>query len=96
MSRIGKKPITIPDNNEFYFNQEENKYKVNEIGIRNFAYTFYYNQSTIEGYKELLGEYFSNIEIVKLDDPKNAARKNKKMFVCYYMERKIYLKRLRL
>lgn len=72
---LHKKPITIPDNNEFYFNQEENKYKVNEIGIRNFAYTFYYNQSTIESYKELLGEYFSNIEIVKLDDPKNAARK---------------------
>lgn len=72
---LHKKPITIPNNNEFYFNQDENKYKVNEIGIRNFAYTFYYNQSTIEGYKELLGEYFSNIEIVKLDDPKNAARK---------------------
>lgn len=72
---LHKKPITIPNNNEFYFNQDENKYKVNEIGIRNFAYTFYYNQSTIESYKELLGEYFSNIEIVKLDDPKNAARK---------------------
>lgn len=72
---LHKKPITIPNNNEFYFNQNENKYKVNEIGIRNFAYTFYYNQSTIESYKELLGEYFSNIEIVKLDDPKNAARK---------------------
>lgn len=69
------KPLRLENSNFYYLDETTNRYVVNEIGIRNHVYTNYYNKSTIESYKVILGEYFSNIKIVNLDDSKNAARK---------------------
>lgn len=69
------KPLRLENSNFYYLDKTTNRYVVNEIGIRNHVYTNYYNKSTIESYKVILGEYFSNIKIVNLDDSKNAARK---------------------
>ena len=75
LETLNIKPIRLEKSEFYYFNESLNQYEINEIGIRNHAYTYYYNQATIDSYKVLLGEYFSNIEIVKLDDPNNKARK---------------------
>lgn len=68
------KPIRL-ENSNFYYNESENKYVISDIGIRNYIYARYYNNATIGSYKTLLEEYFSNIVIVCLDEPKNAERK---------------------
>lgn len=75
LETLGIKPIRLEKSEFYYFNESLNQYEINEIGIRNHAYTNYYNKAAINNYKILLGEYFSNIEIVKLDDPNNKARK---------------------
>lgn len=69
------KPIRLENSNFYYYNESENKYVINEIGIRNYIYSRYYNNATIGSYKTLLEEYFSNIVIVNLNNPNNAARK---------------------
>ena len=68
-------PVRIDNTQEFYWSNEEYKYLVSEIGIRNNCYTRYYSIANIEKYKVLLEEYFNNIEIVKVKEADNIARK---------------------
>lgn len=68
-------PIRLNSSQEYYWSEEEYKYIVNEIGIRNTCYTRYYTKADIGSFKVLLEEYFSNIEIVEINEVDNAARK---------------------
>ena len=68
-------PIKLNSSNDYYWNKEECKYIVNEIGIRNSCYTRYYTKADIDSFKVLLEEYFNNIEIVKVKEAENMARK---------------------
>ena len=54
-------PIKLNSSNDYYWNKEECKYIVNEIGIRNSCYTRYYTKADIDSFKVLLEEYFNNI-----------------------------------
>ena len=72
---IDIKPFKLENRNEFYYSKEAQKYKLNEVGIRNKCYTKYYNKADIESFSVLLGEYFSNIEIVPIENPNNKAIK---------------------
>lgn len=74
LEMLNIKPIRLENSNFYYFNESINQYEVNEIAIRNHVYTNYYNHATIESYKELLEEYFKNIQIVKLEETKNKER----------------------
>lgn len=68
-------PIRLSNSQEYYWSNEEYKYIVNEIGIRNICYTRYYTKANIQNFKVLLEEYFSNIEIVEINEADNVARK---------------------
>lgn len=69
------KPFRLENRNEYYYSNEQNKYKLNDIGIRNQCYTNYYSKADIESFKVLLGEYFSDIKIEKIENPNtNATR----------------------
>lgn len=72
---IDIKPFKLENRNEFYYSKEAQKYKLNEVGIRNKCYTKYYNKADIESFSVLLGEYFSNIKIVPIENPNNKAIK---------------------
>lgn len=74
LEMLNIKPIRLENSNFYYYNERINRYEVNEIAIRNHAYTSYYNNATIESYKELLEEYFKNIKIVELKETKNKER----------------------
>lgn len=50
------------------FDEEENKYIVNETLVRAKVYQKYISDRTIEKYAELLGEYFKGITVIALDD----------------------------
>lgn len=75
LETLNIKPIGLEKSNFYYLNENTNRYEINEIGIRNHAYTNYYNKAAINNFKVLLEEYFNHIEIIKLDDPNNKARK---------------------
>ena len=75
LETLNIKPIGLEKSNFYYLNENTNRYEINEIGIRNHAYTNYYNKAAINNFKVLLEEYFNNIEIINLDDPNNNARK---------------------
>lgn len=75
LETLNVKPIRLEKSEFYYFNESLNQYEINEIGIRNHAYTKYYTKAAIDNFKMLLGEYFNNVEIIKLDDPKNKSRK---------------------
>ena len=68
-------PIRLSNSQEYYWSNEEYKYIVNEIGIRNICYTRYYTKANIQNFKILLEEYFPNIEIVEINEANNIARK---------------------
>lgn len=68
-------PIRLSNSQEYYWSNEEYKYIVNEIGIRNTCYTRYYTKADIGSFKALLEEYFSNIEIVEIKEVDNTARR---------------------
>ena len=68
-------PIRLNTSQEYYWNNEEYKYIVNEIGIRNTCYTRYYTKANIQNFKILLEEYFPNVEIIKISEADNVARK---------------------
>lgn len=68
-------PIRLNSSQEYYWNNEYYKYIVNEIGIRNTCYTRYYTKADIQSFKVLLGEYFDNIELIKIKEADNTARK---------------------
>lgn len=55
-------PINLDTN--IYFDKDTNAYEVDKTYIRTKIYKKYYNKRTIESFKWLLGEYFSNVEIV--------------------------------
>ena len=75
LETLNVKPIRLEKSEFYYFNESLNQYEINELGIRNHAYTNYYNKAAIDNFKILLEEYFNEIEIIKLDDPKNKSRK---------------------
>ena len=68
-------PIRLNTSQEYYWSNEQYKYIVNEVGIRNTCYTRYYTKADSLSFKILLEEYFPNIEIINLDDPDNTPRK---------------------
>ena len=68
-------PIRLNNSQEYYWNNDLYKYIVNEVGIRNICYTRYYTKANIQNFKVLLEEYFSNIEIVEINEADNVARK---------------------
>lgn len=68
-------PIRLNNSNEYYWNQDQHKYIVNEVGIRNTCYTRYYTKADIQSFKTLLEEYFNQIEIVEIKEADNTARK---------------------
>ncbi len=71
-------PITalkLENSSEYYYDNEDREYRLNIPGIRNHCYMNYYNNADIVSFKELLNEYFENIEIVHLDKPDNKERK---------------------
>lgn len=45
----------------------EGRYLVDGVGIRNQAYSTYYNTCGLENFVELLGEYFSNVQIKRTE-----------------------------
>lgn len=56
------KPINLDSN--IYYNKSKQHYDINEAYIRSETYRKYYNSRTINSFKYLLHEYFSNIEIL--------------------------------
>ena len=68
-------PVKLNNSQEYYWSNRFNRYIVNEIGIRNTCYTRYYSKADIYGYRELLNEYFPNIDIVNIDTVNNEPRK---------------------
>ena len=74
-SALDISPIRLNTSQEYYWNGESYKYIVNEVGIRNTCYTRYYNKADIQSFRVLLQEYFSEIEIVPLNETDNIARK---------------------
>lgn len=55
-------PINLDTN--IYFNKDTNSYEVDNIYIKSQLYKKYYNSRTIESFKALLEEYFTDIEII--------------------------------
>lgn len=53
-----------------YFNEDTQKYEVNEYAIRAKVYQIYYNTRTIEQFKVLLEEYFPNVSIYNNEETK--------------------------
>ena len=72
------KPVRLENSLEYYYNSELNRYFVSETGIRYLCYNSYYKKASIESFKVLLGEYFNNIDIVKIDKVDNKALKDYK------------------
>ncbi|MGM9532203.1 DEAD/DEAH box helicase [Intestinibacter sp.] len=72
---LDAKPFRLENSNEYYYSKEQKEYKLNEVGIRNKCYTKYYNKANIESFSVLLGEYFSDIKIVPIENPNNKATK---------------------
>lgn len=68
-------PIRLNNSQEYYWSNKYNKYIVSDIGIRNTCYTKYYSKADIYSYKELLKEYFPNIDIVNIDVANNEPSK---------------------
>lgn len=74
-----------------YFNEDTQKYEVNEFAIRSQAYHTYYNTRTIEQFKVLLEEYFDYIEIY---DESKETEADKKISELYEKDRKEYNRNL--
>ena len=72
---LGLKAFKLENSSEYYYDNDDREYKLNIPGIRNHCYMNYYNNADILSFKELLNEYFENIEIVHLDKPDNKERK---------------------
>lgn len=66
-------PFTLNSSFEFYYNGSE--YKVNVPGIRNYCYMDYYRNADILSFKELLYEYFENIEVIQIEEASTNASK---------------------
>lgn len=69
------KPISLETRQEYYYNSEYQQYFISEPGVRNTCYEVYYNQSSIESFKYLLEEYFTDIKIIDLKEPSNEIEK---------------------
>lgn len=72
---LGLKAFKLENSSEYYYDNDDREYKLNIPGIRNHCYMNYYNNADIVSFKELLNEYFENIEIIHLDKPDNKERK---------------------
>lgn len=68
-------PIKVDTDYRFYWSDEEKRYLVNEIAIRNQCYVDYYNKADIGAFKVSLEEYFSNVEIVNVKEANNKPSK---------------------
>lgn len=55
-------PINLDTN--IFFNKETGRYEVDEMFIRSQVYKRYYSNRTIESFKVLLEEYFTDIEVI--------------------------------
>ena len=72
--KLGLKMIRLEGSNEYYYDNETREYKVNMPGIRNACYMNYYRNADILSFKELLMEYFDNVEVIQIDEAKNEDR----------------------
>lgn len=72
---LGLKAFKLENSSEYYYDNEDREYKINIPGIRNHCYMNYYNNTDIVSFKELLNEYFNDIEIIQLDKVDNTERK---------------------
>lgn len=73
--KLGLKMIKLEGSNEYYYDNETREYKVNMPGIRNACYMNYYRNADILSFKELLMEYFENVEVIQIEEAKNEDRK---------------------
>lgn len=71
-------PINLDTN--VYFNKDTNSYEVDNIYIKSQLYKKYYNSRTIESFKALLEEYFTDIEIIDNVVVDTDIEENKKAF----------------
>lgn len=72
---LGLKAFKLENSNEYYYDDEDREYKINIPGIRNHCYMCYYHNADILSFKELLYEYFDDIEVIQLDKAENKDRK---------------------
>lgn len=72
---LGLRAFKLDNSTEYYYDNEAKEYKLNIPGIRHTCYMNYYNKADILSFKELLHEYFENIETVDLSEPNNDDRK---------------------
>lgn len=59
-----------------YFNEDTQKYEVNDYAIRAKAYQIYYNTRTIDQFKVLLEEYFPNVSIYNNEETEEDKKKS--------------------
>lgn len=67
--------IKLEEGNHFYYDKEINEYKLDIPGIRHEVYSKYYLKADIISFRELLKEYFNEIEIVDVKENKNCEDK---------------------
>ena len=73
---LGFTAFKLENSNDYYYDEESKEYKVNTIGIRNKCYMEYYKKADILSFKELLMEYFNDIEIIQTENVTCADKKN--------------------
>lgn len=70
------KPLKLEESDHrFYYSEIDEKYVANIEGIKHECYRKYYNEATIVSFKNLLNEYFSDIEIVNNKEINNTELK---------------------
>lgn len=74
-------PFKLENNNDYYYDKELREYKVDKQMIRNKCYSEYYRKADIVSFKELLMEYFKNIEIINIPENDDKPRKVFNMFL---------------
>lgn len=72
-------PFRLEASNNFYYDNELRRYKVDIPGIRNEVYIKYYRKADIVSFKDLLKEYFIDIKIVDIDEDKSLDKKEFKI-----------------
>ena len=74
-------PFKLENNNDYYYDKDLREYKVDKQMIRNKCYSEYYRKADIVSFKELLMEYFKNIEIINISENDDKPRKVFNMFL---------------
>lgn len=74
-------PFKLEANHDYYYNIDLAEYSINVPGIRNKCYTDYYRKADILSFKELIMEYFEDIETVNIQENDNKPQKIFNMFL---------------